>query len=88
MAGEYVVNLHYYADHTPGGKRVQVPVHVWASVKKNSDSAPRVIVDRTVTLERVGDETTAFRFQLGDRGELVEGSVSDRYKALRAWKGL
>lgn len=87
LAGEYVVNLHYYANHTGRGGKVKVPVHVWVSVKKDSMATPRIIVDRTLTMERVGDEQTVFRFRLGERGELIAGSVNERFKALRAWKG-
>ena len=67
LAGEYVVNLHYYANHTGRGGRIKVPVHVWVSVKQNSLAAPRIIVDRTLTMERVGDEKTVFRFSLERR---------------------
>ena len=87
LPGEYIVNLHYYADHTGKGGRLKVPVHVWVSVKKGNRSTPRVIVDRRLTMDRVGDEKTAFRFRLGEKGELVAGSINERFKALRAWKG-
>ena len=87
LAGEYIVNLHYYADHTGQRGRVKVPVHAWVSVKKNSMATPRIIVDRTLTMERVGDEKTVFRFKLGEEGNLISGSINDRFKAIRAWKG-
>lgn len=87
LPGEYIVNLHYYADHTGKRGRAKVPVHVWVSVKRNDRATPQVIVDRRLTMDRVGDEKTVFRFRLGEEGELVAGSVSQRFKALRAWKG-
>ena len=87
LPGEYIVNLHYYADHTGNAGRAKVPVHVWVSVKANSQASPRVIVDRRLTMERVGQEKTAFRFRLSESGGLVPGSITERFKALRTWQG-
>ena len=86
LAGEYVVNLHFYADHADhaeGRESNPVPVHVWVSVKTDTAAAAAVIVDRTLDLERVGDEETVFRFRLDEDGRLVVGSVNERFKALR-----
>ena len=47
-----------------------------------SASARRILVTE-VSLEREGQETTAFRFALDEDGALVPGSVHDLPKALR-----
>lgn len=83
LAGEYVVNLHFYADHADDGTSKPVPVHVWVSVKRETAVSAAVIVDRTLDMERVGDEKTVFRFRLDADGRLVGGSVNQRFKALR-----
>lgn len=63
VKGEYVVNLHYYASET--GKPVDVNVRL---VKVNP--ALQVIYYGTVTLEKTGDEKTAFRFNILASGEI------------------
>lgn len=64
VKGEYVVNLHYYASET--GKPVDVNVRL---VKVNP--ALQVIYYGTVTLEKTGDEKTAFRFNILASGEIA-----------------
>lgn len=80
-AGEYTVNVHLYRN-TSG--TYPVPVTVVASVKKNGSSGLRRIMAATVQLTFRGEEYTAFRFQLDEKGVLVPGSVHDLQKALRS----
>ena len=64
VKGEYVVNIHYYASET--GKPVDVNVRL---VKVNP--ALKVIYYGTLTLEKTGDEKTAFRFNILATGEIA-----------------
>ncbi len=64
VKGEYVVNLHYYQSET--GKPVDVNVRL---VKVNPKL--EVIYYGTVTLEKTGDEKTAFRFNIKPSGEIA-----------------
>ena len=65
VKGEYVVNLHYYATETK--KPVNVNVRL---VKVNP--ALEIIYYGTVTLDKAGDEKTAFRFKIGRDGKIVD----------------
>jgi len=64
VKGEYVVNVHYYASET--GKPVDVNVRL---VKVNP--ALEVIYYGTVSLEKTGDEKTAFRFNILASGKIA-----------------
>jgi len=65
VKGEYVVNLHYYATETQ--KPVDVNVRL---VKVNP--ALEIIYYGTVTLDKAGDEKTAFRFKIGRDGKIFD----------------
>jgi hypothetical protein len=81
--GEYTVNAHLYrsADgHYP------VPVTAKVSVR-GSDGEVTNILRSVVQLDHVGQETTIYRFQLDDKGHLVQGSLNRLHKGLRrAWQ--
>ena len=80
-AGEYTVNLHLYRDRD---NVLPIPVTVVASVKASPSSAAKKVVSTKVDLVRLGQEITAFRFKLNDKGELVPGSVHSLPKPLRS----
>ena len=65
VKGEYVVNLHYYATVT------EKPVDVTVRLDKVN---PKLEVKYygTVTLEKKGDEKTAFRFKIGRDGDVTD----------------
>ncbi|MEE9552462.1 MAG: hypothetical protein V3V89_05395 [Gammaproteobacteria bacterium] len=63
VKGEYVVNLHYYASETQ--KPVKVNVRL---VKVNP--ALEIIYYGTVSLDKAGEEKTAFRFIIGRDGKI------------------
>lgn len=65
VQGEYVVNLHYYASGTNKPEKVTVQL-----AKVNPSL--KVVYYGTTTLEKKGQEKTAFRFRIGG-----DGSVSD-----------
>ncbi len=83
-AGEYVVNLHFYGLALGLGSKVeQVPATVVVSTRSSSTGAVSRQFTENVTLERVGEEVTALRFQIDDNGEIVKGSLNHLPKPLR-----
>ncbi len=78
-AGEYAVNVHLYRNHETG----TIPVSIVVSVKGSVNESAKQLLATKVTLEREGQELTAFRFRLDDKGRLVSGSVHDLPKSLR-----
>jgi hypothetical protein len=81
--GDYTVNLHLYRDLTG---QTPVPVTVVVSVKPSPERAAKQILATKVALEHEGQELTAFRFALDDKGRLVKGSVNNLPKPLRGRK--
>jgi hypothetical protein len=71
--GEYCVNIHAYNFNH------QVPTEVTVQLEKVSPTYS-VLVQRKITLNKVGDEKTAFRFKINSKGDLE--SVSDLEKKL------
>lgn len=59
MQGEYIANAHMYSGTSP----VKVTVTLW-DLRGND----RVLYFRTVLLGSIGDQATAFRWQLGQSG--------------------
>lgn len=80
-AGEYTVNVHLYRN---SGQHYPIPVTIAVSVKGNNDASSKRLLDTRVDLLREGQETTVFRFQLDEDGDLVAGSVHDLPRALRS----
>jgi len=83
-AGEYTINLHLY-DNKDG--RYPVPVQVAVSLKSNPDRSARRFLAKEILLVSRGQEVTAYRFRLTEKGELVAGSVHDLPRPLRAAGG-
>ncbi|WP_207481089.1 hypothetical protein [Arenibaculum pallidiluteum] len=83
--GEYAINVHLFRNLDTV---YPVQVRVVARVKADKDGGARPIASTTVRLEREGQELTAFRFRLNERGELVAGSINALHKPLRAAKAL
>jgi hypothetical protein len=63
VKGEYVVNLHYYASET------QKPVKVNVRLVKVNPTL-EIIYYGTVSLDKAGEEKTAFRFIIGRDGQI------------------
>ncbi len=78
--GEYTVNLHLYRNLA--GK--PVPVTVVTSVKAAPAEPARQQLARETTQVREGQEVTAYRFRLDEKGGLVPGSVTDLARNLRS----
>jgi len=79
-AGEYTVNVSLYA--ADPDDRGPVPAEVAVSVIEPDMLSRKVLVTRTITLSREGEEITATRFKLDQNGKLVEGSENDLQKSL------
>ncbi len=82
--GEYIINLHYYGLALGLSPDVEaVPVTVVVSTRAATTGVVSRIFTETVTLERVGEETTAMRFAIDEEGQVVEGSLTHLFKPLR-----
>ena len=73
VAGEYVVNVSHYVATT--GKPVPANVRV-----QKLNPVARVIYEGQVVVDHTGDEKTAVRFRLDDKGEVVD--INHREKSL------
>lgn len=80
-AGEYVVNVHLYRNT---GGYASIPVTISVSVKAKAHESARQLLATNVLLESEGEERTAFRFSLDDKGQLRHDSVHDLPKPLRS----
>jgi hypothetical protein len=81
--GEYTVNVHLYRNLSGVG---MIPVTVVISVKPTDDTPAKQILATSVELNHEGQEVTALRFSLDEKGQLVSGSVHDLPRALRSRK--
>ncbi len=80
-AGDYTVNVHLYRNT---GSYYPLPVTVAVSVKGTNSSSSHRLLSTKLDLLREGQETTVFRFQLDESGDLIAGSVHDLPRALRS----
>ena len=79
--GEYTVDVHMYRGQ---GIAYPVAVKVVVSTKPTPTAGTVPILATTVQLKREGQELTALRFRLDGHGQLVPGSVTNLYRALRS----
>lgn len=77
VPGAYTVNVAVYR-----GNAGMFPVAVDVEIRIGAGSPAAQVLHRTVTLENVADEQTAFSFAIDDRGYLVPGSESSLLKPL------
>jgi len=75
------VNVHLYRN---GGHHFPLPVTIAVSVKGTNASSSQRLLNTKLDLLREGQETTVFRFQLDEDGDLIAGSVHDLPRALRS----
>jgi hypothetical protein len=78
--GEYVINAMLYSTRSPP------PIPVTLIVRENlySGRLTSIIVRKSITLRKAGDEITIVRFTLDKDGNVVEGSVNDLPMPLRS----
>jgi len=81
--GEYTVNVHLFRNLE---NTYPVNVRVVVRVKTDNEAGARPIAATTVRLDREGQELTAFRFRLTEKGELVPNSMNSVFKPLRSAK--
>ena len=81
--GEYVLNVHCFRCPV-----LPVPVDAEVSLKRDDGGDAKtpleVLVTTRVTLHQNGEELTAIRFVLTEKGELVPDSVNHVFRPLRA----
>lgn len=81
--GEYTVNVHLFRNLE---NVFPIWVRVVARVKTENESGAATIAATRVRLDHEGEEVTAFRFNLTEKGELVPGSLNAVFKPLRSAK--
>lgn len=81
--GEYTVNVHLFRNLE---NIYPINVRVVVRVKTDNEAGARPIAATTVRLDREGQELTAFRFRLTEKGELVPNSMNSVFKPLRSAK--
>lgn len=81
--GEYAVNVHLFRNLE---NIYPINVRVVVRVKADNEAGARPIAATTVRLDREGQELTAFRFRLTEKGELVPNSMNSVFKPLRSAK--
>ncbi|AMX93718.1 MULTISPECIES: hypothetical protein [Mesorhizobium] len=83
VGGDYTINVHCF-------RCPQLPQEVKVVVEINSGepgkSSLKPLVNTTVKLVTDGQERTAIRFKLTDKGEIVPGSMNSVFKPLRSAK--
>lgn len=83
--GEYIVNVHLYRNEAG---IYPVPTTVVVSVKKSVGESAIRILSTKLNIAHEGDELTAVRFRLDDKGQLVSGSVHNLPRMLRTARHL
>lgn len=83
-SGEYTVNLHLFRNNSG---ETMIPVTVVVSVKRTQQDRAQQLLTTKVSLDRNGQELTAFRFRLDGEGKLIRDSVHSLYKPLRSANG-
>ena len=82
--GEYTVNTHLYRNLAGV---YPIPVTVVVSVKNSIHESAKRILSTELNLGREGEELTVVRFKLDDKGHLIESSVHNLPRPLRARYG-
>ncbi len=80
-AGEYIVNLHYFASRELD-KALEIPVTVVISTKSKGVFPMKRIITRNAILRVQKEQITVARFTIREDGELDEQSVNDFYEEL------
>lgn len=83
IEGEYVVNVHYFGDHDRQGP-ITVKVRISTTTSGGGSKAAAEEILFTELEIKLGQEKTAFRFKLDEKGKLVSGSVHHLFMPLRA----
>jgi hypothetical protein len=81
VPGEYTVNAHLYRNRS---REARVPLTAVVSVQDGEEGVARQVLMSKADLGREGQEITVFRFRLGERGDLEDGSVHSAFRPLRS----
>jgi len=81
--GEYTVNVHLFRNLE---STYPINARVVVRVKTDNEAGARPIAATTVRMDREGQEVTAFRFRLTEKGELTPNSLNSVFKPLRSAK--
>ena len=73
--GEYTINIHYYRDRANHGP-VTVAIELMIEIEGR-----RKVIDKQLTLSRVGEELTAINFKIDDKGNVTD--INSVYVPLR-----
>lgn len=79
--GDYTINVHLYRDpmgHTP------IEVSVIATVQNQTKNSAKRILEKKVTLDRIGQEITVASFRIDQYMEIVSGSMNNIQRPLRS----
>jgi hypothetical protein len=87
-AGAWVVNLHYYASRRSSREMAEnESQEITARVTVSKLGAKGIVIQwltKLVTLNKVGQELTIFRFRVDEEGEFVPGSEHNRCVLIRS----
>ncbi len=81
--GAYTINAHLYRNTS---KTYPVPVTIVVSVKRTAQESAKQVLSTEIDLFTQGEERTAIRFEMDDKGHVVFGSVHDLPRKLRSKK--
>lgn len=79
--GGYTVNVHLFRNRSG---QASIPVRLVVSTRASDTGRLRQILVTDLTLDREGQEKTAFRFSLQSDGNLVPDSLTTIFKPLRS----
>jgi hypothetical protein len=84
--GEWIVNVHMYANRENATYPIRVDISVTISKKdSNQKEASKKVIKATVELTKLGQEITVMRFKIDGNADLIDGSVNDTQIPLRVW---
>ncbi len=80
--GEYIMNVHLYANK--GNYPLPIIVKGRVTLMKKTGSGIDKVCEKEVQLKYLGDEITIVRFKVDQEGNLVADSVNDLQKKIRS----
>lgn len=79
--GEYVINVHLYANREQNYPSVPVKAYITTSKEDTDKSSKQQIFKREILLTQVGEEQTIVRFNIVDK-TIVRESINTVYKPI------
>lgn len=75
-SGEYVVNVHLYANREANYNRIPVKCIITMSKEDSDKSVKENVYERSIEFNKVGDEITVVRFTLDGNKAIIPNSIS------------